>query len=107
MLRLATRAATASSKDTAEISATDWRAHERNTLRGFCTLVLPSGLVIRDCSLHEREGKRWIGLPRKPWSKSDGTTGYEPIVDFATDEARLSFQLCAVAAVLKLLEGAR
>jgi len=31
--------------------------------------VLPSGLRIKECSVHERDGKRWVGLPGKPWKK--------------------------------------
>lgn len=85
----------------------------RNTLRGFVDLALsPSGLVLRECSLHEKDGKRWIGLPSKPQIDSEGrhrkdaTTGrplYSPVVEIAGKEERERFQRAALAAVDKLL----
>jgi hypothetical protein len=35
----------------------EWRSMVRNTLRGFCVIELPSGLVIRDVAVHEKAGK--------------------------------------------------
>lgn len=32
--------------------ASDWRALEPNTLKGFFSLTLPSGLVLRECTYH-------------------------------------------------------
>ena len=50
------------------ITASDWWPISKNTLQGFLTLTLsPSGIVLKECSLHERpDGKRWVGLPSKP-----------------------------------------
>jgi len=57
----------------AMIEASEWRAVAKNTLQGFCVLSLsPSGLVLRDCALHERDGKRWVSLPSKPQIDADG-----------------------------------
>lgn len=95
------------------ITASDWRAIERNTLRGFLVLRLaPSGLVLRDCSLHEKDGKRWIGLPSKPQLDDEGrqrtapATGkrlYAPIVEIAGKAEREAFQIAALAAADRLL----
>ena len=95
------------------IVASDWRPFERNTLKGFVTLTLkPSGLVLRECSLHEKNGQQWIGLPGKPQIDSEGrhrkdpTTGkpaYTPIVEIAGKAERERFQAAALAAVDKLL----
>jgi len=46
--------------------ASGWRPHLSGSLRGFFTLELPSGLIINDLTLHEKDGKRWVGLPGKP-----------------------------------------
>jgi hypothetical protein len=35
----------------------------KNTLQTFFTATTPSGLVIRGCSLHVKNGARWIGMP--------------------------------------------
>jgi hypothetical protein len=94
------------------IVASDFRVVAKNTLRGFVTLTLaPSGIVLRECSLHEKDGKRWIGLPSKPQLDPEGrhridTAGkrmYVPIVEIAGKDERARFQQAAVAAVDKLL----
>ena len=98
------------------ITAADWRPVTKNTLLGFLTLRLaPSGLVLRECSLHQKDDRRWIGLPGKPQldaegrQRADPTTGkrlYAPIVEIAGKAEREAFQLAALAAVDRLLGGA-
>jgi hypothetical protein len=50
----------------------DFKPLRKNTLLGFFTLVLDSGLVIKECSLHEKDGKRWFSFPGKPQIDKDG-----------------------------------
>jgi hypothetical protein len=50
----------------------EWRPMRKNTLRGFAVIELPSGLVIRDISIHEKGGKYWAGLPSRPVLDADG-----------------------------------
>jgi hypothetical protein len=95
------------------ITALDWRLIERNTLRGFLTLTLhPSGLVLRECSLHQKDNRRWLGLPGKPQLDSEGrhrmdaSTGKAlctAVVEIAGKSERERFQQEALAAVDKLL----
>jgi hypothetical protein len=94
------------------ITATDWRPLVKNTLRGFVTLTIePGGIVLKECALHEKEGKRWVGLPAKPQVDRDGqprkdpATGkalYTSIVEIAGKDARDRFQAAALTAVDKL-----
>lgn len=87
--------------------ASDWRPHASGTLEGFFVLTLPSGLVIHDCTLHARDGRRWIGLPGKPQledgrHRKDPVTGkglYTPVLEIPAPEARGKFQQQALAAV--------
>jgi hypothetical protein len=97
------------------IVATDWRSVERNTLKGFFTLLLPSGLVLRDCSLHESGVKRWIGLPGRPQIDQHGRHRIDPatgkqlyllIVEIPDRHQRERFQRAALAAVDRLLDQA-
>ena len=93
------------------IRASDWRPMSRNTLQGFVTLTLdPSGIVLRDCTLHQKEGRDWIGLPGRAQIDRDGqvrkdpTTGkvlYAPVVEIPDRDARERFQQAALAAVLE------
>lgn len=97
------------------IVACSWRAYNQNTLRGFATLVLrPSGLVLRECSVHEKDGRRWIALPARPKLGSDGRQLKSPkdnrpvwskVIDFDNKEARERFQIAALAAIDELLRG--
>jgi hypothetical protein len=97
------------------ITASDWRPHEKTTLRGFLTLHLAlSGLVLREVSLHQKRDRRWIGLPSKPLLDAEGChridpatnkKPYVPIVEITGKEARERFEKAALAAVDKLLGG--
>ncbi len=88
-----------------EFSVTNWKVYEKNTLRGFLSLTLPSGLTIHNCSLHQKDGSRWIGFPSRQYSKEDGSIGYSPLIEVASD-ARRSFQDAALAAVDRFMEAA-
>jgi hypothetical protein len=83
--------------------ASDFKRFEKNTLRGFFCLTLPSGLRIKECSYHQRDDKSWIGLPAKPWTKQDGTISYVNILEFVDKETQYSFQRHALAAIDALL----
>jgi hypothetical protein len=86
-----------------EFVASDWRPMPKNTLLGFCSITLPSGMRIKECTVHEKSGKRWVSLPGKPWTKQDGTTGYVSILDFSTLEQKNRFQKLALEAVDALI----
>ena len=48
-----------------------WRS---NSLFGFIDIVVPEmHLRIREATVHESHGKRWIGLPAKPQLSREGT----------------------------------
>jgi hypothetical protein len=84
-------------------------------LQGFCTLTIePAGIVLHECALHEKSGKRWVGLPGKPQIDRDGqprkdpATGkalYTPIVEIGK-ATRDRFQAAALEAIDRLLGGA-
>jgi hypothetical protein len=99
------------------IRASDWRAMQRNTLQGFCTLHLePSGLVLRDCSFYRTtDGREWVGLPARPQIDREGNyrqapnmgkPAYIAIVEIPDKKRRERFQTAAVAAVYALFDGA-
>ena len=50
----------------------EWRAFQKNTLRGFAIIELPSGLIVRDVSVHQKNGKWWAGLPSRPVLDAEG-----------------------------------
>jgi hypothetical protein len=88
------------------IRCLDFRPHERSTLRGFCALELPAGgLVVKDVSLHERNGERWLSLPARSYTDKDGNRQFADIITFANADAKRSFQAAALAAVDAYLKG--
>jgi len=71
----------------------DWKEDKRNTLLGFATVVFVGlNLEIRGCTFHEKGGRRWISLPAKPYTKADGTTGWNYIIAFTDTFAFNRFQ---------------
>jgi hypothetical protein len=88
-----------------EMLVSDWKAHEKNTLRGFLSLTLPSGLVIHNCTFHRKNGARWIGLPARQYAKDDGTAGWQPIVGFLDEIVRAQFQADGLAALDRYFAG--
>lgn len=87
------------------ITVRDWKSVEKNTLRGFFTLDLGIGLMIKDCMLHTSHGRWWIGLPAKPTLDTqgrqitkDGKGVWTPIVLFGERDSALEKH------VLKLIE---
>jgi hypothetical protein len=78
------------------------RKLNKGALRGFFDVELPSGLKLNSCTLLEKDGKRWIGLPSREYTKTDGTKAYQPIVEIPDREARDKFN----GAVLPLAERA-
>jgi hypothetical protein len=79
-----------------------FRSYEKNTLKGFADLELTRvGIVIRDCTWHEKNGHEWVGFPARAYETKTGETAWQPLVEFAdgATAARKQFQEQAVAAV--------
>ena|SRR5690242_21913750 len=102
---MATNAKAAGTSGGHRFIATDWKPLVKDSLRGFFTIVTPSGLKIKHAMLHERDGQRWIGLPGKPFTKADGSISYANIIDFDSRETKQRFQDAALCAVDELLKG--
>lgn len=41
----------------------NWKPFVKNTLRGFFSVELSSGLVLHQCTLHRGQNNDWIGFP--------------------------------------------
>jgi hypothetical protein len=54
----------------------DFKPFEKNTLRAFFSLELASGLILRGCTLHTKNGKFWVGLPAKPYTTDTGAQSW-------------------------------
>lgn len=85
----------------------DWRPVVKNTLRGFAVVRQPSGMVIADVGVHEREGKAWASPPSKPMldrdgrqlRDTDGKARWSNLISFADRATQTTWSDAVVAAV--------
>jgi hypothetical protein len=56
----------------------DVRRVRKNSLRGFASIRLPNGLVVRDVMLGEINNRRWALLPSKPMIDHNGELLRDP-----------------------------
>jgi len=68
-----------------------FRPYEKNTLRGFIEVELPSGMIIKDISWHQREDREWLGLPARQYEKEDGSKGWANQIDFISKDLYWTF----------------
>jgi hypothetical protein len=78
----------------------DFRQYEKNTLKGFVTVILePTGIEIRDLTLHQKGDRRWLNMPAKPYQDDEGETRYSYIVFFPDKKRAEQFQEAALMAL--------
>jgi DNA-binding cell septation regulator SpoVG len=66
-----------------KIIISDWKPHLKNSLQGFFSATLPSGMVIHNLTVHEKNGSRWVGLPSREWTNNEGVKQYAVLIEFA------------------------
>lgn len=71
----------------------------KGNLKASFSLTLTSGLVIHDVALFEKNGSRWIGMPRQRFSDANGNTTFTLIVDFTSREVAERFRDEVVSAL--------
>ena len=85
-------AARRSSDGERKIQIADWKPHSKNSLRGFFTATLPSGMVLHDLMLRERDGSRWIGFPAREWVDRQDVRQYVRVVEFCDRDTANRFR---------------
>ena len=90
-----------------DILISGFRPHQKNSLKAFFTATLPSGMVLHNLTLHEREGVRWIGLPAQSYVDEQGQRQFTRIIEFATRASADKFRDEILAALDRHLAGAR
>jgi hypothetical protein len=88
----------------------NFRRQRSNTLFGFVDLVVPAlRLRIREATVHEAHGKRWVGLPAKPQIDRAGSARrddrgkiqYTPVLQFLDREVSDAFSSRAIEALIR------
>jgi hypothetical protein len=78
----------------------------RGSLQGFADLQT-NGLTIKDCTLHEKDSARWVGLPGRPQLDADrnvvrddaGKVKYVNVLEFTSPDVRAKFTQAALVAI--------
>ena len=86
----------------------EFTAVVRNTLRGFCRVRLPSGMVLHDVAIHQKNGKAWASPSSKPMIGRDGTVmgtadgkiQYTSVVSFTSRELHDRWSAAVIEALL-------
>jgi hypothetical protein len=80
----------------------------RNTLRGLARVRTPSGMVLHDVAIHQKNGEAWASPASKPMIGRDGTivrdtagkVQYAPVVTFTSKELRDRWLAAVIDALL-------
>ena len=82
-----------------EIQISNWRPRTKNTLRGFFSVTLPSGMILHDLMLCEKGDSRWINLPTREYKDTQGQRSFANIIEFADEELYNRFRNAVMAAL--------
>jgi hypothetical protein len=80
------------------VKITNWKPLAKGSLLGFFDVELPSGLIMRRCSLCHKDGKRWVNPPQAQWTRNDGTITYSKLVEFRDRPTEVRFHEQALRA---------
>jgi hypothetical protein len=80
---------------------TNAKPMRKGALIGFFDLETPEGIIIRGCSLLEKDSRRWRGFPSREWTGRDGKKNYSPIVEIPDRAARDEFMAVVVSLAVR------
>ena len=98
---------TAAANGGRDLRISNWRPHNKNTLKAFFTAILPSGMVLHNLMLHEKGEARWIGFPAKEYTDPRGQRQFARFVEFNSRAAADWFRDQVLAALDKYLARSR
>jgi hypothetical protein len=73
-------------------------------LVAFFDVLLSSGMIINGCSLHQKEGRYWVGMPGQSFTRQDGSRGWNPSVSFGDELTKQKFQDLVTPLAVRSLE---
>jgi hypothetical protein len=69
------------------------------SFKGLLSFALLGGIILRGCSLHEENGRRWVEMPMQVYVRPNGEGAWLPNVEFASQAEFEKFQRQALAAL--------
>jgi hypothetical protein len=89
----------------AGIKISDWKPFEKNSLRGFFTAALPSGLILHNLMLCASHGVRWVAYPAKEYIDAGGKNQYARFISFSDCQTEHQLRDEILTALDRHLEG--
>jgi hypothetical protein len=90
--------------DHRDVVIAGWKRLQKGTLVGFFSATLPSGMVLHNLMLHERNGARWIGFPGREWTNQAGQQQFAKLIEFRDRATADKFRDAVLDALDKHLE---
>lgn len=86
----------------------DWKPIAKGSLRGFCKIEMPSGMVICEIGVFFGENGLWAAPPSKamvgrngPVMGSNGKPRYSAMVEFTSKDLREKWSGAVIAALVR------
>lgn len=95
-----------------ELRLRDFRAVQKNTLRGFATFEFPNGLIIHEMPVHVKNGSAWVSFPSQPQLENgvhrviDGKTQWKRLIEWRDRDLSDRFSDTAIAVIRREKPGA-
>jgi hypothetical protein len=89
----------------------EFRAVQKNTLRGFATFEFSNGLVIHDMPAHTKNGRSWVAFPAVPQLENgtvktvEGKAQYKRVIEWRDRDLSDKFSDAAVAVIQREKPG--
>lgn len=82
------------------VECMEFRSYSSGSLVGFATLYVPKwGVVVKDISVFNKEGNRWISFPSREFVSKEGEKAYNPYIKFRSKDHHEAFNLLAIKAI--------
>lgn len=82
------------------IECINYKPVNKGSLLGYADLLLvKSGMELYGCSVHMKDGRRWVNMPSREYTNKEGEKKYMSIVRFRDAERMKAFSSEAMKAI--------
>ena len=82
------------------IQCRKFKSFQKGSLQGFADLYFPKwGVEVKGCTLHMKEGKRWVNFPSKEFDNDKGEKVYMSLIKFESKDHYMAFSREAKEAI--------
>lgn len=82
------------------IKILNYRPMNKGHLVGYLDVEIePWKLEVRDLTVWNKDGRAWVNMPAKKYTKDDGSQGFSEVVRFVDSEYKENFRKAVLAAL--------